>query len=219
VGDPHTDLPDFPDVPGVTDFSATGRTLDPDGAYDELRFTGSDLVDADAGGARFLDCRLDGADLTRAHLKDTRWTDCRLERVRGVGTELVDASLQDCELVEPRLGAVAAYGSTWRRVTVRGGKVDYLNLRGARLREVRFVDCVLLEPDFAEVTMTDVSFDGCVLTTPQWTKATLAKVDLSGARLVAPQGVTSLRGATIGRVQLLELADAFADQLGIKVRD
>jgi hypothetical protein len=36
---------------------------------------------------------------------------------------------------------------------------------------------------------------------------------------VAPQGVTSLRGATIGRVQLLELADAFADQLGIEVRD
>jgi uncharacterized protein YjbI with pentapeptide repeats len=64
-----------------------------------------------------------------------------------------------------------------------------------------------------------VSFDGCVLTAAQWSKATLAKVDLSGARLVAPQGVTSLRGATIGRVQLLELADAFADQLGIRVKE
>ncbi len=202
-----------------TDFATTARAVEPDGAYDELRFTASDLVNADAGGARFLDCLLDGAHLTQAHLKDTRWTDCRLDRVRGVGTELVGATLQDCELVEPRLGAVAAYESSWRRVTVRGGKVDYLNLRAARLREVRFVDCVLLEPDFAEASLTDVSFEGCVLTTAQWSKATLAKVDLSGARLVAPQGITSLRGATIGRLQLLDLADAFADQLGIRVRD
>ena len=78
---------------------------------------------------------------------------------------------------------------------------------------------MLLEPDFADATLTDVTFDGCVLTTAQWSKATLSKVDLSGARLVAPQGLTSLRGATIGRVQLIELADAFADQLGIRVKD
>jgi uncharacterized protein YjbI with pentapeptide repeats len=214
--DSHTDSDQDWDTDSHTDF--TGR-LEPDGAYDEMRFTGSALVGADAAGARFLDCRFDGADLTEAHLKDTRWTDCRLDRVRGVGTELAEATLQDCEIVEPRLGAIAAYGSSWRRVTARGGKIDYLNLRGARLRDVRFEDCVLLEPDFADATLTDVAFDGCVLTAAQWSKATLSKVDLSGARLVAPQGLTSLRGATISRVQLLELADAFADQLGIRVRD
>jgi uncharacterized protein YjbI with pentapeptide repeats len=194
-------------------------SLELDGAYDEERFTGTDLVRADAGGARFLDCRFDEADLTEAHLKDTRWTECHLDRVRGVGTELAEASLLDCTLVEPRLGAVAAYGSSWRRVTVRGGKIDYLNLRGARLREVRFEDCVLLEPDFADATLHDVGFDGCVITGAQWNQAKLTKVDLSGARLLAPQGLTSLRGATISRVQLIELADAFADQLGITVRD
>lgn len=208
VADPHTDPPAH----------FTGQLV-PDGAYDEVRFTGADLVSADGGGARFLECLLDGADLTEAHLKDSRWSDCRFDRVRGVGTELVGATLQDCVLVEPRLGAVAAYGSSWRRVTVRGGKVDYLNLRGAVVREVRFEDCVLLEPDFAEATMTDVTFDGCVLTAAQWSKATLRAVDLSHARLVAPLGLTSLRGATISRVQLIELGDAFADQLGIRVAD
>jgi uncharacterized protein YjbI with pentapeptide repeats len=194
-------------------------SLEPDGTYDEERFSGTDLVRADGGGARFLDCRLEDADLTEAHLKDSRWTDCYLDRVRGVGTELVEASLLDCTLVHPRLGAVAAYGSTWRRVTVRAGKIDYLNLRGARLREVRFEDCVLLEPDLSDATLHDVTFDGCVLTGAQWNHAKLTQVDLSGARLLAPQGVTSLRGATISRVQLIELGDAFADQLGITVRD
>ena len=73
-------------------------------------------------------------------------------RVRGVGTSWSRRSLQGiCELLEPRLGAIAAYVER-TRVTVHGGKVDYLNLRGARLREVRFEDCVLFEPDFADAT-------------------------------------------------------------------
>ncbi|MEO7234690.1 MAG: pentapeptide repeat-containing protein [Lapillicoccus sp.] len=203
----------------LIDFCAADGPVGPEGVYDELRFTGDDLLQAQAAGARFLDCGLEGADLTEARLDDTRWTECRLHRVHGVGTQLVDAALLDCEVTEPRLGALAAYGSTWRRVTLRGGKVDFLNLRGATLREVRFVDCVLVEPDFAGATLTDVTFDGCTLTGAQWSNATLAKVDLCGARLVAPLGLTSLRGATISRLQLLELADAFADQLGIRVAD
>ena len=203
----------------MVDFSRTDDPLRPEGVYDELRFTGDDLLNADAGHARFLDCHLDGADVTQARLEGSRWTECRLERVRGVGTQLADASLLDCRLTEPRLGAVAAYGSSWRRVHVLGGKVDFLNLRGATLREVTFEDCVLVEPDFATATLTDVTFDGCTLTAPQWSQATLKQVDLSGARLVAPLGLTSLRGAVIGRLQLMDLADAFADQLGIRVED
>jgi uncharacterized protein YjbI with pentapeptide repeats len=84
---------------------------------------------------------------------------------------------------------------------------------------VTFEDCVLLEPDFGAATLTSVTFEGCTLTGAQWSNATLANVDLSGARLVAPLGLTSLRGAVISRIQLLDLADAFADQLGIRVRD
>jgi uncharacterized protein YjbI with pentapeptide repeats len=199
------------------DFSDGDGPLRPEGVYDEIRFTGADLVAADAGDARFLECLLAGADLTEGRFEGSRWTECRFERVRGVGAQLADAALLDCRLTEPRLGAVAAYGSSWRRVQVVGGKIDFLNLRGASLREVSFEDCVLLEPDFANATMTDVSFDGCTLTAAQWSQATLKQVDLSGARLVAPLGLTSLRGATISRPQLTELADAFADQLGIGI--
>lgn len=203
--------------PDLRDHSAADDPLQTEGVYDELRFTGDDLLQAQVAGARFLDCVLDGTDLTEARLDGSRWTECDLRRVRGVGVQLSDAAVLDCRIDEPRLGAVAAYGSTWRRVTVRGGKVDFLNLRGATLREVRFVDCVLVEPDFGGATLTDVTFEGCTLTGPQWSGATLSTVDLSGARLVGPLGLTSLRGATISRSQLLDLADAFADQLGVRV--
>ena len=89
MADSHTDfIPAARSLSG-TDFTALGSgALEPDGAYDEIRFASADLVAADAGGPGSSECLLDRVDLTEAHLKDTRWTDCRLDHVRGVGTEL-----------------------------------------------------------------------------------------------------------------------------------
>jgi uncharacterized protein YjbI with pentapeptide repeats len=64
-----------------------------------------------------------------------------------------------------------------------------------------------------------VTFDGCRLVSPDFSQAVMRAVDLSGADLVAPRGLASLSGATISRLQLLDLAPAFADQLGITVAD
>lgn len=192
-------------------------TLQPEQDYDGLSFQGLDLTGARGASSRFLECVLDGCDLTSAVLAGSRWSESTLRRVRGVGTDLSEASLLDVSVTDARLGALAAYGSTWRRVSVHGGKIEFLNLRGATLREVQFEDCMLVEPDFADATLRDVTFAGCTLVGAQLRGATLTDVDLSAARLVEPKGVTSLGGATISRVQLLELADAFADQLGIRV--
>lgn len=73
---------------------------------------------------------------------------------------------------------------------VRGGKIEFLNLREASLREVQFEDCVLIEPDVGDATLKDVTFSGCTLVGAQFHGAKLTAVDLS---------------------------DAFADQLGITV--
>ncbi len=62
---------------------------------------------------------------------------------RRIGVVLAGASLADVTIDGCRLAAVSAWGSTWRDVTVRGGKIDFLNLRGAALKDVQFVDCVV----------------------------------------------------------------------------
>ena len=41
-----------------------------------------------------------------------------------------------------------------------GCKIEFLNLRGAKLRDVEFVDCQLVEADFAEAKLTTVTFEG-----------------------------------------------------------
>jgi uncharacterized protein YjbI with pentapeptide repeats len=139
--------------------------------------------------------------------------------VHGTGLDLSGSAWQDCVVLGGRLGAVALYDAELTRVRFEGCKVDYLNLRGARLRDVQFVDCQLVEPDFAEATLKDVDFSGSRLVAPEFGRATLSGVDLSGALLTSPRGLASLGGATISRVQLLEFADAFADELGITVSE
>ncbi len=188
-----------------------------DETYDRVVVRDADLTRARAAGSRFLECALVDVDLTEADLSGARFSESVLTRVRGAGIDLSDATLADTVVTDPRLGAPAAYGSVWRDVRVVGGKVDFLNLRGATLTDVVFEDVVLLEPDLAGATLKRVSFDGCQLVTAQFSGVTMTEVDLSGARLVVPRGLASLRGATISRLQLLDLADALADQLGIRI--
>ena len=48
------------------------------------------------------------------------------------------ATLRDVEVVDARLGGVQLHGAVLERVVIRGGKIDYLNLRKARLKDVVF---------------------------------------------------------------------------------
>ena len=191
----------------------------PETHHDAVRFEGTDFTGAHAEGHTFLECTLRGARLDEAHLEGSRWSECDWERVQGVGISLPEASLADLTLDGCRLAAVSAWGSSWRDVTVRGGKVDLLNLRGARLKDVAFVDCVVTELDLAEARVDGLSFEGCTLVEPTFGRGTYAALDLSGATLRSPHGLAGLRGATLSRTQVIDLADALAAELGIFVRD
>ena len=95
-----------------------------------------------------MDCALTGCALDETRLHRARVLDSVLTGIRGVGTDLAEATLRDVELVDARLGGVQLHGAVLERVLVRGGKIDYLNLRKARLKDVVFEGCVLVEPDF-----------------------------------------------------------------------
>ena len=186
---------------------------------DAVRFESTDFTGAHAEGFSFLECTLLDARLDDAHLEASRWSECRWERVHGVGVVLAEAGLVETTLEGCRLGAVSAWGGVWRDVTVSGGKVDFLNLRGARLRDVAFVDCVIVELDLQEATVDGLTFEGCTLVEPTFGRGRYTGLDLSGAVLRTPRGLAGLRGATLSRPQVIELADALAAELGITVAD
>ncbi|MEU6312327.1 pentapeptide repeat-containing protein [Streptomyces sp. NPDC047014] len=198
-----------------------GGELEPDGDYDGLEFADLDLGGQEGVGARFMDCALRRCALDEAGLAKARFLDSVLEGVRGVGTDLSGAALRDVELVDARLGGVQLHGAVLERVVVRGGKIDYLNLRRARLKDVVFEGCVLVEPDFAGAGLERVEFrDGCVLRGADFSGVRMVDVDLRGVADLGggiARGVGALAGAVISPGQVVELAPAFAVEVGVRV--
>lgn len=205
-------------LPQLRPYEPHGEGLMPDGDYDGVRFEDADLGGSDASGATFLDCGIYRCSLAEARWERARLIESVLEGVSGAGTDLAGAELRDVELVDARLGGVQVHGARLTRVLVRGGKIDYLNLRQAVLRDVTFENCVLVEPDFGGATLERVGFPGCVLRGADFTQAALRDVDLREAsELDIAAGAGRLAGAVISSAQLMDLAAAFASEIGVRV--
>ncbi|MEO6999162.1 MAG: pentapeptide repeat-containing protein [Terracoccus sp.] len=198
-------------------FSGNGAGRDTGDDHDAVRFEGTDFTGAHAEGHCFIECSLVGATLDGTRLDGSRWSECTWEGVHGVSVSLPEASLIETALDGCRLAAVSAWASTWRDVRVTGGKIDFLNLRGARLKTVAFVDCVITSLDLQEATVDGLTFQGCTLVEPEFGRGRYAGLDLSGAVLRDPRGLAGLRGASLSRLQVIDLADQLAAELGIRV--
>ena len=195
-----------------------GGMLTPEADIDGEVLTG-DLSGQDAANARFLECTLQRCDLSELRAPRARFSDTGLYAVHGAGVDLSETSWRDCFVTGARLGAVQLHGAELSRVRFEGCKIEFLNLRGTVLRDVSFIDCQLTEPDMSEAALTSVTFDGSRLVSPEFSRARMDSVDLTGAELVAPRGLSSLKGASISRLQLIDLAPAFAAELGITLAD
>ena len=84
-----------------------------------------------------------------------------------------DAQWRDVTLTDCRLGAVRAFGGELLRVTIAGGKIDYLNLRDAKVRELRVVGATIDDLDLAGVEAHEVVVEG----------SRIRRIDLTGAHL------------------------------------
>ncbi len=201
----------------MTELDAFSGALEPDGDYEALAFDDLDLSGQDGAHARFIDCvlrrcGLDGTGLDHAQLLDTS-----LREIHAGTLDLADATWRDVDVADCRLGAVQAYGGRLTRVTVRGGKIDYLNLREAHLTDVRFAGCVIGDLDLIGVHATRLVLEDSRIGRLDLTHAVLTDVDLRTADLSRLDGLAGLAGATISQEQLLELAPALAAHLRIIV--
>ncbi|HEY5031986.1 MAG TPA: pentapeptide repeat-containing protein [Actinomycetes bacterium] len=191
--------------------------LEVDGDYDGLELRGLDLSGQRGSQARFLDCemhdcRLDDVQLRRARIGDTVLTD-----LRSVSLDVADSAWRDCVVRGSRIGAFVAPGATMTRLHVVGGKIDFVNLRGAHLVDVTFEGCRLGDVDCSRADLTRVAFPGCQVERLDVSSARLAEVDLSRAELHELSGLAQLAGAVISQGQLADLAPAFATHLGVRV--
>ncbi len=198
---------------------ARSADLHPGADFDALAFDGLTAEEADADGARFLECRFSDCQFGSFRLRRSTLSGCVLEDVRTPVLDAADSTWREVAVRRGRLGAFIAPGVDLLRVTVDGGRLDYVNLRGANLTQVQFLDCRIAELDVGAAQLAQVRFRGCQLDRLVLTAAALQDVDLRGAQLAAVDGVDRLAGAVLTPEQLVQVAPALAASMGIRVAD
>ncbi|MGA0569030.1 pentapeptide repeat-containing protein [Rathayibacter sp. KR2-224] len=201
---------------------ADPSALRPRRVHEALRFapTAEDsqiLAGADLPSVGLSECELVGLELSEARLIDSRLREARLDRVTASVLAAQGGDWRDVEVRSSRLGAVELYESTWNSVRLSGCKLGFVNLRASELIDVSFEDCTIDELDLGGASATRVAFSGCRIGVLEASHARLADVDLRGADLEVVRGISSLNGATVSFEQLITLAPALAEELGLRV--
>ncbi|HEV7525419.1 MAG TPA: pentapeptide repeat-containing protein [Acidimicrobiia bacterium] len=168
--------------------------------------------DGEAIGIRVVDSRHAGVAFARARLVDVELVRCDLS-----GCDFSESVWDRVHLVDCRASAIELPQANLRHVTFVDCKLDDANLRLGRLQRVRFDACLLGAADFMGTQLDDVVFDRSDLAGADFSSAKTAAVDLRGARLDGLRGIGALAGAKIGFDQLVGLAPALAQALGLQV--
>ena len=189
------------------------------GGFDGQRFVDGDLSGCRVSGSHFVECELNQLRAAEIDLRSTRWHEVRIEQSNFAVCKLSGSEFKDVEIVDSRLGAVEWYDSKLQSVRFEGCRFDWMNLRSSQLNDVLFTNCVISELDLYEAILNRTSFQECRIDSLNLGSAKLADVDFRGADLRRITELDGLRGATLSPSQIVELAEVFAEHLGIRSED
>jgi uncharacterized protein YjbI with pentapeptide repeats len=207
------------DLPYAAALTAHEGGLEPGYDYDTVHFDKDGFEDADASGARFLECAFTGVSFAGGRLRRSRFIEAWLKDPRITLTDLAETQWVDTTFAGGVVAGVQAFGARLNRVVFTGCKLDSVNFREAQLTEVTFTDCLVRDVDFSGAKLTRTVFAGCKLSGADFSRASLDRVDLRGSELGLIVGPEPLRGAIISSGQLGVIAPMLADALGIVVDD
>ncbi|PJJ65564.1 pentapeptide repeat-containing protein [Compostimonas suwonensis] len=180
--------------------------------YDDAELSGRDL-----SGIAFSECVLTAATLDDTQLRGSRFSETVLSSTFAPTLLAARTSWRDILVDTPRWGSAELFDSELESVHIRGGKIDFLNLRTSRLVNVLIEDCTITDLDLGGVRATRVALSNCRIGTLDLTRANCADVDLRTSEFSAISGIEGMKGTTIDEWQLSLLAPLFAAHLGVVV--
>jgi uncharacterized protein YjbI with pentapeptide repeats len=175
------------------------------------------LAKTDAGSGHFRRAHLKDIDLGESKLRAVELVDVIAERIDAANGDWGGARFRRTSFRDARLTGLSLAEAEIEEVSFKGCKLDYANFRHSAIKQVSFEDCVLAGADFRGASLGATLFSHCQLAEADFSEAEMSLVDLRSSELVLAGSVLGLRGAIINPLQLMELAQAFAQELGITV--
>lgn len=185
--------------------------------YDGVRYSRVAADGLELSGTDFAECDFQGASFNDTQLRGAGFRDCILSELYAPVFRAARSTWRDVHLNNPRLGSAELYESGMQSVRIDGGKLDFLNLRGAKLTDVLITDCIINELDLGSAAGTRVALKNCTVGTLDLTGARLKDFDIRGSDFRTISGLGSLAGLVIDDYQLSLLAPLLAGHLGIRV--
>ncbi|MDQ0767824.1 uncharacterized protein YjbI with pentapeptide repeats [Pseudarthrobacter defluvii] len=185
--------------------------------YENVQFSRAAVDGLDLGGAVFTECRFDASSFHEAQLRGASFRDCILAEAYAPVFLGARSAWREVEFRNPRLGSAELYETGWQSVRIEGGKVDFLNLRGAKLSDVLISGCIINELDLGAASATRVKLEDCTVGSLDLTGAKLKDFDVRSTEFRKISGLGNLSGLVIDEHQLSLLAPLIAAHLGVKV--
>jgi uncharacterized protein YjbI with pentapeptide repeats len=195
------------------------QTLEPHETREAERFDGGDLTDVDLSGSSFVECDFDGVTLTDTGLRGARFVDSVVTSSFATSLIAARSTWRRVRVENARWGSAELFDAEFETVILSGGKIDFLNFRGAKLTDVLIENAQITELDLASFVGTRVAIRNCRIDTIDFTRATCVDVDLRDTTFARVLGIQGMRGAILNEIQLAEFAPIMADMLGIRVED
>ena len=202
-------------APRVQD--AVGDDLAAGDDYEGMRFSDVDFGEFDLTGTTFRECELASVTLNEAGMRGARFIESLVTASFAPALRAPRSTWLDTLVESPRWGSAELFDSELRAVHIRGGKIDYLNLRGSTLTDVLIEDCVITDLDLGGAKTTRVALTNCRIDTIDLTRSTNRDLDLRGSDFAALNGLDGARGVSIDEGQLSLLAPLLAEHLGLVV--
>ncbi|MEV8267320.1 pentapeptide repeat-containing protein [Microbacterium sp. NPDC076911] len=199
--------------------SLVGTELRPHTRYEAMNVAGADLSGMHLDGLFFDECRLSKVKGMDVSLRGLTLTECLVDQIDLPVLTAGRSEVRGVQWQSSRIGSADLFDSSLQRVQFIDCRLGFVNLRGARLEDVRFTNCTIDELDLGAATAKRVEFVDTAVGSLDVTAAKLQAFDLRGADLSSITGVEYLRGAIINAHQLVQLSAAFAEHVGVSVRD
>ena len=185
--------------------------------YDGGRYSRPEADGLELSGTDFAECEFQGVSFNDTQLRGSSFRDCILGELYAPVFKASRTTWRDVELRNPRLGSAELYESGWQSVRLDGGKLDFLNLRGARLTDVLITDCIINELDLGSAAGTRVALKNCTVGSLDLGGAKLKDFDIRGTEFRSISGLGSMAGVVVDEYQLGLLAPLLAAHLGVTV--